>query len=123
MGTHLDQVSKKKFPVGFMIDLQYMIRDKYMSHPEPEKWGLPRVVGHIEVSCKSSFMAKSHISELVNLVMSVVCDEQLPGSKGVKLVEQKVPASYVQLQDVVGMLAQQRKAEGKDPVLSVEQYR
>ena len=45
------------------------------------------------------------------------------GSKGVKLVEQKVPASYVHLQDVVRDLSEERKAQGKDPVLHTEQYR
>ena len=45
------------------------------------------------------------------------------GSKGVKLVEQKVPASYVHLQDVVRDISEERKAQGKDPVLHTEQYR
>jgi hypothetical protein len=38
-------------------------------------------------------------------------------------LEQKVPASYVHLQDVVLHLAQQRKQEAKDPVLHAEQYK
>ncbi len=45
------------------------------------------------------------------------------GSKGVKLVEQKVPATYVQLQDVISMISEERKLEGKDPVLHTEEYR
>ena len=51
---------------------------------------------------------------------SLVCS---PGSKGVKLVEQKVPASYVHLQDVVRDISEERKIQGKDPVLHTEQYR
>ena len=40
-----------------------------------------------------------------------------------RLVEQKIPATYVQLQDVVCALAEERKLDGKDPVLHTEQYR
>ena len=50
-----------------------------MSHTEPEKSGLPRVLGHVEVSTKSKFGFSNHISDLVNLLFRVACDEQLPG--------------------------------------------
>ena len=53
--------------------------------------------------------------------MIIICP--CSGSKGVKLVEQKVPASYVHLQDVVRDISEERKAQGKDPVLHTEQYR
>ena len=51
------------------------------------------------------------------------CVQCVSGSKGVKLVEQKVPATYVQLQDVIGMISEERKLEGKDPVLHTEEYK
>ena len=47
----------------------------------------------------------------------------LPGNRSVRLLEQKVPASYVHLQDVVGILAEERIKQGKDPVLHTEQYK
>ena len=44
------------------------------------------------------------------------------GSKE-RLLEQWIPATYLALEDVVGVLAAEQKANGSDPVLSVEQYR
>lgn len=123
VGTHLDQISKKKYPANYLQDLQQLLVSKYMCHSEPEKWGLPRVLHHIEISCRPKLMTSSHIGELVNIIFTVACEEQMPGSKGVKLIEQKVPATYVQLQDVVCFMAEQRKLDGKDPVLHAEQYR
>ena len=38
-------------------------------------------------------------------------------------MEQKVPASYVHLQDVVGVLGEERIQQGKDPVLHTDTYK
>lgn len=45
-----------------------------------------------------------------------------PGSKEL-LLEQKVPATYLALEDVINYIATERKANGFDPVLNAEQYR
>ena len=45
------------------------------------------------------------------------------GSRDIHLLEQKVPASYVKLQDVIRHIAEERKQENKSPVLSTTQYR
>lgn len=45
------------------------------------------------------------------------------GNKGCPLLEQRVPASYVHLQVVVELLADERKLAGKDPVLHSDQYK
>ena len=50
-----------------------------MSHCEPDKMGLPRVRHHIEVSCKAKLMTRDHIGELINMIVSVASEEQLPG--------------------------------------------
>lgn len=39
------------------------------------------------------------------------------------LLEQKIPAIYIQLEDVIGQLAAARKAAKKDPVLNTQEYR
>ena len=79
VGTHLDQVTKRRYPETFLADLQHLLLKNYMSHTEPEKSGLPRVMGHVEVSTKSKFGFSNHISDLVNLLFRVACEEQLPG--------------------------------------------
>ena len=45
------------------------------------------------------------------------------GNAGVKLLEQKVPLSYIRLQDVIAKLADERRKEDKDPVLYGNQYK
>ena len=40
-----------------------------------------------------------------------------------KLLEQKVPLSYIRLQDVIAKLADERRKEDKDPVLYGNQYK
>jgi len=45
------------------------------------------------------------------------------GNSGVKLLEQKVPLSYIRLQDVITRLAEERRADHKDPVLYGNQYK
>ncbi len=56
-----------------------------MSHTEPEKSGLPRVLAHIEVSCKSRLGRKNNISELVKKIWDKTTEEQMPGERGVRL--------------------------------------
>ena len=46
----------------------------------------------------------------------------LSGSKE-KLLEQCIPATYLALEDVVGILAMEQKMNQRDPVLPIEQYR
>lgn len=97
--------------------LQQYIRDKFINVVDAEKCGLPKVMETIEVSCKT----KHNIKMLCNLIYDVVFSLRSPGSKEL-LLEQKVPASYLALEDVVIQLAHDRKLSGADPVLKADQY-
>lgn len=44
------------------------------------------------------------------------------GSKE-RMLEQRIPATYLALEDVVGILATEQKSKGQDPVLPSEEYR
>ena len=39
------------------------------------------------------------------------------------MLEQRIPATYLALEDVVGILATEQKNKGNDPVLPSEEYR
>ncbi|KAI5703280.1 hypothetical protein M8J75_009878 [Diaphorina citri] len=117
VGTHYDLV-QEKFPASRSEDLQQLIRDRFINIVDAEKCGLPRVLDTIEISCKT----RHNIKLLCNLIYDTVFSLRPPGSKEL-LLEQKVPASYLALEDVVGFLAADRKANGLDPVLSGDQYR
>jgi hypothetical protein len=117
VGTHYDIV-REYFPRFYAEDLQQMIKDKFINVIDPDKCGLPRVIDSIAVSTKTRY----NIKLLCNLIYDTVFDLRSPGSKE-KLLEQKIPATYLALEDVVGYIATERQLLGKDPVLQGEQYR
>ncbi|XP_068220598.1 leucine-rich repeat serine/threonine-protein kinase 1 isoform X12 [Palaemon carinicauda] len=116
VGTHYDLV-KEKFPPSWSEDLQQMIRDRFINVIDADKLGLPRVLDTIEVSCKS----RHNIKLLCNLVYDTVFSLKTPGSKE-RLLEQRIPASYLALEDVVAVLALERRVQGRDPVLPADKY-
>ncbi|XP_012258936.2 leucine-rich repeat serine/threonine-protein kinase 1 [Athalia rosae] len=97
--------------------LQQYIREKFINVVDAEKCGLPKVMETIEISCKT----RHNIKMLCNLIYDIVFNLRSPGSKEL-LLEQRVPASYLALEDVVVQLAHDRKLSGADPVLKADQY-
>ncbi|XP_050691737.1 leucine-rich repeat serine/threonine-protein kinase 1-like isoform X4 [Eriocheir sinensis] len=116
VGTHYDLV-KEKFPPSWSEDLQQIIRDKFINVIDADKLGLPRVLDTIEVSCKT----RHNVKLLCNLIYDTVFSLKTPGSKE-RLLEQRIPASYLALEDVVGVLALERRVQGRDPVLMADKY-
>lgn len=117
VGTHYD-LAHDRLPTHRSEELQQLIRDRFINVVDAEKCGLPRVVDSIEVSCKT----RHNIKLLANLIYDTAFSLRPAGSKE-PLLEQRVPASYLALEDVVGHVAAQRRSHGLDPVLSAEQYR
>lgn len=117
VGTHYDEVGEK-FPAKKAEELQQVIRDRFIAIADAEKMGLPRVLDSIEVSCKTGH----NIKLLSHLIYDTAFSLRLPGSKEY-LLQQRVPASYLTLEDVVGTIAHQLKQNGSDPVLNADNYR
>nr|XP_018906420.1 PREDICTED: leucine-rich repeat serine/threonine-protein kinase 1 isoform X2 [Bemisia tabaci] len=117
IGTHYDMM-RENYPSARSEDLQQYIRDKFINIVDAEKCGLPRVIDTIEVSCKT----RHNIKLLCNLIYDTVFSLKPPGSKEL-LLEQKVPASYIALEDVITHLVSERRANNADPVLNAEQYK
>lgn len=117
VGTHLD-VIRDFFPPFYSQELQQIIRDRFINIVDPDKCGLPRVIDSIEVSAKT----RCNIKMLCNLIYDTVFSLRCPGSKE-RLLEQRIPAKYLALEDIVGHLAAERRAEGRDPVLRADEYR
>ena len=117
VGTHQDLV-KEFFPPFYSQELQQVIRDKFINLIDADKCGLPRVIDSVEVSTKT----KHNIKHLCKLIYDTVFGIRSPGSKE-RLLEQKIPASYLALEEVVNHLAAVRLQQGKDPVLKSEEYK
>ncbi|GJQ77064.1 hypothetical protein Trydic_g23635 [Trypoxylus dichotomus] len=116
VGTHYDIVQERNPSVS--EEYQQIIRDRFINIVDAEKCGLPRVLDTIEISCRT----RHNIKLLCNLIYDTVFSLRPPGSKEL-LLEQKVPASYLALEDVVNYIAAERRQNGLDPVLNTEQYR
>lgn len=116
VGTHYDVV-KDEFPPSFSEYLQQKIRGRFINISDPEKCGLPRVLDSIEISCKTKF----NVRILANLLYETAFNLKSPGSK-TRLLEQKIPATYLALEDLIAALSSELKAQGSDPVLNQEQF-
>lgn len=122
---------------SLLIILFYATNCRFINVVDAEKCGLPRVVDTIEISCRT----RHNIRLLCNLIYDTVFSLKLPGisvdqllitrvelnlfSAGSKerMLEQRIPATYLALEDVVACLAAEQKNNGRDPLLTSEQYR
>ncbi|ERL90816.1 hypothetical protein D910_08162 [Dendroctonus ponderosae] len=116
VGTHYDVV--QEFSPNISEEYQQMIRDRFINIVDAEKMGLPRVLDTIEISCKT----RHNVKLLCNLIYDTVFSLRPPGSKEL-LLEQKVPATYLALEDIVTSVAVERRVNGLDPVLTSDQYK
>ena len=60
-------------------------------------------------------------------VLCVICNKQqahhlVPGRRNEKLLGHKVPKKYILLQDCIKEIAEERKLEGKEPVVDDDTY-
>ncbi|XP_053686186.1 leucine-rich repeat serine/threonine-protein kinase 1 isoform X3 [Sabethes cyaneus] len=117
VGTHYDAVGET-LPAKKAEELQQVIRDRFIAVSDAEKIGLPRVLDSIEVSCKTGH----NIKLLANLIYDTAFSLRPPGCKE-PLLYQRVPASYLALEDVVGTISGSLRQFGADPVLDAERYR
>lgn len=59
---------------------------------------------------------------LANLVYDVAFSLRSPGSKEL-LLHQKVPSTYLALEDVIGTISHQLRQNNTDPVLNLETFK
>ncbi|XP_041989151.1 leucine-rich repeat serine/threonine-protein kinase 1 isoform X2 [Aricia agestis] len=115
VGTHYDLVNHSTVPESESpLALQRLIRGAVMAAPDADKLGLPRVLDSVEVSCST----KHNIKLLADVIYSVAFSVKPPGSKE-PLLEQRVPATYLALEECVSHLA----ADLPEPVLRHDTYK
>ncbi|XP_045540793.1 leucine-rich repeat serine/threonine-protein kinase 1 [Papilio machaon] len=115
VATHYDQVANSGLPENESPSaLQRLIRSAVMAAPDADKLGLPRLLDSIEVSCST----RHNIRLLADIIYSVAFSVKPPGSKE-PLLQQRVPATYLALEECVTALA----AELREPVLRHDEYK
>ncbi|XP_054737581.1 leucine-rich repeat serine/threonine-protein kinase 1 isoform X1 [Anastrepha obliqua] len=117
VGTHFDAIGET-FSAQEAEELQQIIREKFIAIPDAEKIGLPRVIDSIEVSCRTLH----NIRLLANIIYDTAFMLRSPGSKE-PLLLQKIPASYIALEDIVNVISCNLRSASVDPVLDAEEYR
>ncbi|CAG0916811.1 unnamed protein product [Notodromas monacha] len=140
VGTHADLI-QEAFPPSYSEHLQSLIRTRFIGLVDADKVGLPRVVDSLQISCKT----KQNVRLLCNLIYDTAfslrssasssgsgTSSSTGGSSGAiggaqlgrpRLLEQKIPATYLALEDVIGVIAAERRKGGEDPVLTTREYR
>jgi hypothetical protein len=121
VGTHQDLV-RDEFPPSFSEYLQQSIRDKFINVSDPEKCGFPRVLDSIEISCKTRHNLRLLAHLLYDTAFSLKSPGGGSGGSKTRLLEQKIPATYLALEDLVGMLSAELRGQGHDPVLNRDQF-
>jgi hypothetical protein len=97
--------------------LQARIRERFINLVDSEKCGLPRVLDSLEVSCKTRY----NVKHLANLIYDTAFSLRSQGSKQ-RLLEQKIPATYLFLEEIVGDLCVELRQAGRDPVMGQDEY-
>uniref|UniRef100_A0A915PJA2 non-specific serine/threonine protein kinase n=1 Tax=Setaria digitata TaxID=48799 RepID=A0A915PJA2_9BILA len=120
VGTHVDQIfsNPERFPSTYLNDLNIIIRDHFVMVPDADKKGLPRVVESLFVSSKT----KQNIRVLCNLLYRTAYDIRTVNCKE-RLLDQKIPASYLALEKIVVELGDERRSIGIEPVMRSSDFR
>ncbi|XP_061197490.1 leucine-rich repeat serine/threonine-protein kinase 1-like [Saccostrea echinata] len=122
IGTHRDILTARRtrnnFPASFEEDMKEIIERQFIKVEEPDKCGLPVVIGQINVSCKTG----ENVKDLVNFIYNRVFQLKHPRRNKEKLLQHKIPKKYLILKDIVQELAEERIREKKDPVLDKSSY-
>ncbi|MFH4976292.1 hypothetical protein AB6A40_003001 [Gnathostoma spinigerum] len=120
VGTHIDQIlaNLDRFPPNYLEELHNLIREQFVMVPDADKKGLPRVVDAIFVSTKT----RHNIRLLCNLLYRTAFDIHSAGSKE-RLLDQKIPASYLAFEKIVVNISDERRSLGIEPVMNANDFR
>ncbi|VDN03509.1 unnamed protein product [Thelazia callipaeda] len=120
VGTHVDQIfsNPDRFPLSYLDDLNGLIRERFVMVSDADKKGLPYVVESLFVSSKT----KQNIRTLCNLIYRIAYDIRTAGSKE-RLLDQKIPASYLALEKIVDELRDERRSAGIEPLMRSADFR
>ena len=98
--------------------LQAELFRRFIQVSDHDKCGLPPVFDSLVVSTKT----KLNIRALCNRIYDVAFSLRCPGSSE-RLLEQKIPATYLYLEQIVSSLVHERQLGKREPVLLYQDYR
>jgi hypothetical protein len=63
--------TKKTFPANFEQAMNNLIDSLFIKVDEPEKCGLPNVIGRLNIDCKNTSDCKDLVDKIYNLVFEL----------------------------------------------------
>lgn len=117
VGTHEDLIIGGE-QGDRVAELQAQIKQRFINIVDQDKCGFPKIVDSIVVSTKTRLNIRNLCNKIYDTVFSLRC----PGSME-RLLEQKIPATYLYLEEIVVWLANERRKLRKDPVMFYDEYK
>jgi GTPase SAR1 family protein/Leucine-rich repeat (LRR) protein len=121
IGTHQDQLAKLKNYKEISSYLQKLIFDRFVrpsGESETSSSAYPPIMASIEISSKTGH----NIKALGRLIYDVAGQMKLSGFKDQLLLEQKVPVTYLALEQCISFILQRLKQHSRNPVLNTVDY-
>lgn len=88
------------------------------SDSETTSAAYPPIYASIEISSKTSF----NIKLLARLIYDVAAQMKVPGTKDQLLLEQKIPSTYIVLEECVYLVGKKLRSQSQNPVLKCSEY-
>ena len=120
VGTHQDQLAKLKNCKEISNYLQRLIYERFVrpSSESETTSAYPPIMASIEISSKTGHNIKS----LAKLIYDVASQMKSPGLKDQLLLEQKIPLTYLALEECISFVLQKLKSQSRNPVLNTSNY-
>jgi GTPase SAR1 family protein len=120
VGTHQDQLARLKNYKDISNYLQRIIYERFV-RPTGENETIspyPPIMASIEISSKSGF----NIKQLAKLIYDSAAQMKAPGVKDQLLMEQKIPVTYLALEECLYYILKKLKVKTRNPVLHTSNY-
>ncbi|XP_068698664.1 leucine-rich repeat serine/threonine-protein kinase 1-like [Montipora capricornis] len=123
VGTHYDCLDDNDRRSDYLTNLSNMISDNYISTEfggrviNTRERGLPKVMAKIEVSCRTGY----NIQKLRQLIYKTSFEIKEKGSR-IPLLKTPIPASYIAVEEAVGVIRERCYRDDQTPVFKSEQF-
>ncbi len=97
VGTHHDQIVKLKNYRQLSDNFQKIIFQRFIDTSQSEKLGYPKVLDSLEISSKTNH----NIKQLCTIIYDYAGQLLAPGGKDQTIFQQRIPAKYIQLEEVL----------------------
>ena len=120
VGTHQDQLAKLKNYKEISNYLQRLIYERFVkpSSESETTSAYPPIMASVEISSKTGY----NIKTLAKLIYEVATQMKSPGIKDQLLLEQKIPLTYLALEECISFVLHKLKSQARNPVLNTSNY-